>query len=95
MQMNGAKIVGTHKILKIRCSPKPVLAQTDSINNVLIGATDYRNHTPFINFDAHGDQVPHTGVEAWITVPGNLTGSSSLVVYDFYAKYSFVCRDPR
>lgn len=100
MQMNGAKIAGTHRLLKIRCYPKPVLQMNDGVSGsptspLFIGVSDYRNATPFINFDNHGDAVPHTGVEAWITLPGALTGSSSVVVYDFYAKYSFVCRDPR
>lgn len=94
LMMNGAKITSTNHTTKIWCAPKPILSQTDTLNsNNLVATSTVKN--PFINFDGHGSEVLHGGVVSFITVNGALTGSSSLVIYDLYAKYHFVCRDPR
>lgn len=94
LMMNGCRITGTNHVTKIWCKPKPVLAQTDTLNSGNLVATSTRVN-PFINFDGHGSDVLHAGISAYITINGALSGSSSIVVYDMYAKYQFVCRDPR
>lgn len=94
LAMNGAKVKNTERILKINCSPKAILTANDGITPTnQIGLSFRRN--PWLNFDGKGDEVLHAGVSAYVTAPGSLTSSSSVVVYDLYAKYYFCCRDPR
>lgn len=91
--MNGCKFVAGGKPWKVYLRPKPVLGQADITNgSAIVGVST--SYNPWLNFDNGGDKVPHAGLSVWVTQPG-ASGSATLILYDVYAKYHFVCRDPR
>lgn len=92
LQMNGCKIRSGNSTVQVYLKPKAILGQTDLIAGTNV-ATSLRSN-PFISFDNHGEDVIHAGLAYWVTQPG-ISVSTSVAMYDIYAKYHFVCRDPR
>lgn len=94
LEMNGCKFRTGGKVIKINCYPKPVITVTDAINATQVGMSD--NKPKWFNFDNKGDEVFHSGIAYWATLPGGGPGApASVGLYDIYAKIYFTCRDPR
>lgn len=89
---NGVKIRSGNKPFSIKYKPVPRLEQTDGTSGVTVGVGA---KSGWINFDGHGADVLHYGVNMWVTTPANSVGSYPVAVNDVYAYISFSCRDPR
>lgn len=89
---NGAKVRTGNRPFTVKYRPVPRLDQTDgtTLNTVGVGAKPQ-----WINFDSHGADVLHYGVNMWVTTPANSVGAYPIAVNDIYAYISFACRDPR
>lgn len=92
MACNGVKIRSLNRPVTIKFRPVPRFEQVDGSSGLEIGVG---RKPQWINFDGHGDDVLHFGVNAWFTTPINSTTSLPLSVADVYCYISFACRDPR
>lgn len=89
---NGAKVRTLNRPITINYRPVPRLEQTDGTSGAPVGVGA---KSQWINFDGHGADILHYGVNMWVTVPNNLPTPITLSAGDMYAYIRFAVRDAR
>lgn len=102
LQMNGAKLHSNTRPFSVFCKPKPLLGMYAlSPTGGAVGAQPSRDTRYWLNFDSdglggpRGTEIAHSGLAFWSIVPGAAPEPGTAPVWQVYAKYYFIMRDPR
>lgn len=95
---NGCKIRKLTTPVKINFRPKACIDGLNGSGGIVPGtqAVQFqRKYNPFISFDGAGVNVPHVGVDWWVSSGNNADLTDTLNVAQVYQKITFQLSDPR